>query len=83
MIIYAVSVCQYGIGIYLDILAVSCDSFDPATNKIIGRQQGSRNHLDSLLKARKWCTNYKVFCASFVLIFPFIICVIINAEFFS
>jgi len=48
------------IGTYLDILAVSCDSFDNETNKIIGRQQGSRDHLNSLRKVRQWCTKYKV-----------------------
>ncbi|ESO82480.1 hypothetical protein LOTGIDRAFT_197923 [Lottia gigantea] len=49
---------QYGS--YLDILAVSCDSFDPETNKLIGRQQGRKCHLESLHNVRKWCTEYQV-----------------------
>ncbi|XP_045170427.2 radical S-adenosyl methionine domain-containing protein 2-like isoform X4 [Mercenaria mercenaria] len=47
-------------GEYLDILAVSCDSFDPDTNEKIGRQQGQKNHLDSLLRVRRLCMEYKV-----------------------
>ncbi|KAK3603595.1 hypothetical protein CHS0354_017312 [Potamilus streckersoni] len=47
-------------GQYLDILAVSCDSFNPETNALIGRQQGRRNHLDSLMRVRKWCQVYQV-----------------------
>ncbi|XP_050388611.1 S-adenosylmethionine-dependent nucleotide dehydratase RSAD2 [Patella vulgata] len=49
---------QYGT--YLDILAVSCDSFNPETNEMIGRQQGKRSHLTSLYQVRDWCTEYKV-----------------------
>ena len=48
------------LGAYLDILAVSCDSFNQDTNEIIGRQKGSSNHLVSLMKVRRWCTQYKV-----------------------
>ncbi|XP_064079575.1 LOW QUALITY PROTEIN: S-adenosylmethionine-dependent nucleotide dehydratase RSAD2-like, partial [Macrobrachium nipponense] len=44
----------------LDILALSCDSFVPETNALIGRQQGKKNHLDSLKKVRQWCAQYKV-----------------------
>jgi radical S-adenosyl methionine domain-containing protein 2 len=44
----------------LDILAISCDSFDESTNSDIGRQQGSKNHLDSLTRVRQWCRDYKV-----------------------
>ncbi|KAL3832556.1 hypothetical protein ACJMK2_024189 [Sinanodonta woodiana] len=47
-------------GQYLDILAVSCDSFNPETNALIGRQQGRRNHLDSLMRVRKWCQGHQV-----------------------
>lgn len=47
-------------GEYLDILAVSCDSFDSDTNEKIGRQQGQKNHIDSLLRVRRLCTEYKV-----------------------
>ena len=48
-------------GEYLDILAISCDSFNPETNAVIGRQQGSRQtHLESLQRVRSWCQQYKV-----------------------
>lgn len=47
-------------GDYLDILAISCDSFDEATNQLIGRAQGRKSHLDNLYKIRHWCQKYKV-----------------------
>ncbi|XP_036398484.1 radical S-adenosyl methionine domain-containing protein 2 [Megalops cyprinoides] len=47
-------------GEYLDILAISCDSFEEDTNKLIGRTQGRKSHLDNLYKVRNWCTEYKV-----------------------
>ncbi|XP_038072337.1 radical S-adenosyl methionine domain-containing protein 2-like isoform X2 [Patiria miniata] len=47
-------------GEYLDILAISCDSFDPEVNELIGRQQGKKNHLDSLRRVRDMCSKYKV-----------------------
>ncbi|KAA0711318.1 Radical S-adenosyl methionine domain-containing protein 2 [Triplophysa tibetana] len=47
-------------GDYLDILAISCDSFDEETNKAIGRSQGRKSHLDNLHKVRNWCREYKV-----------------------
>ncbi|KAE8289963.1 putative E3 ubiquitin-protein ligase RNF144A-A [Larimichthys crocea] len=47
-------------GDYLDILAVSCDSFDEETNQLIGRAQGRKSHLDCLYKIRNWCQQYKV-----------------------
>ncbi|XP_017549840.1 radical S-adenosyl methionine domain-containing protein 2 [Pygocentrus nattereri] len=49
---------QYGD--YLDILAISCDSFDEETNRAIGRTQGRKSHLDNLYKVRNWCRMYKV-----------------------
>lgn len=48
------------LGDYLDILAISCDSFDEETNQLIGRTQGRKSHLDSLYKIRSWCQQYKV-----------------------
>lgn len=48
------------IGEYLDILAISCDSFNENTNITIGRQQGNRNHLNSLKSVQSWCRQYKV-----------------------
>ncbi|KAL0969353.1 hypothetical protein UPYG_G00225990 [Umbra pygmaea] len=47
-------------GEYLDILAISCDSFDEDTNQTIGRAQGKKSHVDNLLKVREWCRQYKV-----------------------
>nr|XP_057947098.1 S-adenosylmethionine-dependent nucleotide dehydratase RSAD2 isoform X2 [Doryrhamphus excisus] len=47
-------------GEHLDILAISCDSFNEATNQLIGRAQGSKSHLDSLYKICSWCQQYKV-----------------------
>ncbi|XP_051579444.1 radical S-adenosyl methionine domain-containing protein 2 [Myxocyprinus asiaticus] len=47
-------------GDYLDILAISCDSFIEDTNKVIGRGQGKKSHLDNLHKVRNWCREYKV-----------------------
>ncbi|XP_038656226.1 radical S-adenosyl methionine domain-containing protein 2 [Scyliorhinus canicula] len=44
----------------LDILAVSCDSFEEDTNRLIGRGQGNKNHIENLLKVRTWCKDYKV-----------------------
>jgi len=44
----------------LDILAVSCDSFNEDTNKVIGRGQGKKSHLDNLHKVCSWCRDYKV-----------------------
>uniref|UniRef100_A0A3B4WRW7 S-adenosylmethionine-dependent nucleotide dehydratase RSAD2 n=1 Tax=Seriola lalandi dorsalis TaxID=1841481 RepID=A0A3B4WRW7_SERLL len=45
---------------FLDILAISCDSFDDATNQMIGRAQGRKSHLDNLYKICNWCKQYKV-----------------------
>ncbi|KAG5857295.1 hypothetical protein ANANG_G00017940 [Anguilla anguilla] len=47
-------------GEYLDIIAISCDSFDEDTNKLIGRTQGRKSHLDNLYRVRSWCKEYKV-----------------------
>jgi radical S-adenosyl methionine domain-containing protein 2 len=47
-------------GQYLDILAISCDSFNERTNRAIGRGQGNKNHLEKLMKIRGWCHQYKV-----------------------
>lgn len=47
-------------GDYLDILAISCDSFDEATNQLIGRAQGRKSHVDNLYKIRNWCQQFKV-----------------------
>ncbi|XP_061897564.1 S-adenosylmethionine-dependent nucleotide dehydratase RSAD2 [Entelurus aequoreus] len=47
-------------GSHLDILAISCDSFDEATNQLIGRAQGKKSHLNCLYNIRNWCQKYKV-----------------------
>lgn len=47
-------------GEYLDILAISCDSFDEQVNILIGRAQGKKNHVEKLQKLRQWCRDYKV-----------------------
>ena len=44
----------------MDILAISCDSFNEDTNSSIGRCQGNNNHLNSLVWVRNWCNQYKV-----------------------
>lgn len=50
----------YFLGIHLDILAISCDSFNEGTNIEIGRCQGNKNHLSTLCRIREWCRNYQV-----------------------
>ncbi|XP_004436502.1 PREDICTED: radical S-adenosyl methionine domain-containing protein 2 [Ceratotherium simum simum] len=47
-------------GEYLDILAISCDSFDEQVNVLIGRGQGKKNHVENLQKLRRWCRDYRV-----------------------
>ncbi|NXI46972.1 RSAD2 protein, partial [Galbula dea] len=47
-------------GEYLDILAVSCDSFNEDVNVLIGRGQGKKNHVENLHKLRQWCREYAV-----------------------
>lgn len=47
-------------GEYLDILAISCDSFDEQVNVLIGRGQGNKNHVENLHKLRTWCKDYRV-----------------------
>ncbi|XP_053365134.1 radical S-adenosyl methionine domain-containing protein 2 [Clarias gariepinus] len=47
-------------GEYLDILAVSCDSFDEETNQLIGRAQGKKSHINNLYKVQNWCREYRV-----------------------
>lgn len=47
---------QYGA--HLDILAVSCDSFDENTNIKIGR--GSGDNVEQLFRIRDWCREYGI-----------------------
>uniref|UniRef100_A0A1A7YDA6 S-adenosylmethionine-dependent nucleotide dehydratase RSAD2 n=1 Tax=Iconisemion striatum TaxID=60296 RepID=A0A1A7YDA6_9TELE len=44
----------------LDILAISCDSFEEETNQLIGRAQGRKSHIENLYKICSWCQQYKV-----------------------
>ena len=62
-LIFTLSLCFSRLlftGEYLDILAISCDSFDEATNIDIGRHQKNTHHLASLVRIREWCKTYKV-----------------------
>lgn len=52
--------CLSPTGDYLDILAISCDSFEEETNQLIGRTQGRKSHVEGLFKIRCWCQQYKV-----------------------
>ncbi len=45
-------------GRYVDIIAISCDSFDEATNIKIGRGKGK--HLESVMRVRQWCTDFDI-----------------------
>ena len=48
-------------GYYVDIMAISVDSFDPSINEKIGRKSGSRStHLESLTRVRDWCRTFNV-----------------------
>ncbi|XP_044940850.1 radical S-adenosyl methionine domain-containing protein 2 isoform X1 [Mustela putorius furo] len=51
---------HFSSGEYLDILAISCDSFDEQVNVLIGRGQGKKNHVENLQKLRAWCRDYRV-----------------------
>ena len=42
-------------GKWLDILAISCDSFNPETLRKIGRGAPRKDHLKQLLKIRELC----------------------------
>ena len=46
---------------YIDIMAVSCDSFSEDTNKRIGRTQGNRtDHIGKVFEVKDWCAKYGV-----------------------
>ncbi len=47
-------------GEFLDILAISCDSFNEEVNRVIGRHRPGHQHLASLVNARDWCQKYHV-----------------------
>ena len=48
-------------GYYLDIMAISVDSFDQEVNEKIGRRSGTKSsHLLSLQAVRSWCREFSV-----------------------
>ena len=48
-------------GYYVDVLGVSVDSFDPATNAEIGRGGDANNqHVQRMLRVRQWCRDYHI-----------------------
>ncbi|RZB40861.1 radical S-adenosyl methionine domain-containing protein 2, partial [Asbolus verrucosus] len=47
-------------GKYVDIMAVSCDSFNEETNRTIGRFQSNKDHLEQILRVRDWCQQYEI-----------------------
>ena len=48
-------------GKYIDILAISCDSTDEATNKLIGRASGGRGkQLEYLREAKELCAKHAI-----------------------
>ncbi|KZV93434.1 radical SAM enzyme [Exidia glandulosa HHB12029] len=48
-------------GQYLDIMAISCDSFDPDTNVRIGRSEnGSGAHIGRVFRVAQWCKDYGI-----------------------
>lgn len=43
-------------GQYLDVMAISCDSFDAETNLLIGRSDNSGgDHVSRVFKVAEWC----------------------------
>lgn len=51
---------SFSLGKYLDILAISCDSFNEDTNREIGRGQGNNHHIRKLHRIHSWCLQYQV-----------------------
>lgn len=48
-------------GRYLDIMAISCDSFDPDTNVRIGRSEnGSGAHIGRVFRVARWCNDHGI-----------------------
>ena len=47
-------------GKYLDVIAISCDSFNPDTLKKIGRYQNRKDHIWQLRNIREWCYEYNI-----------------------
>ena len=47
-------------GRYVDVLAISCDSFNEETLRKIGRYEKRTNHIAQLHKVRDWCMEHKI-----------------------
>eukprot|EP00794_Sanderia_malayensis_P016701 gene16701-18395_t len=47
-------------GKYVDILGVSCDSFNEEVNAKIGRHTKGKSHLETMNRVRGWCKKYEV-----------------------
>lgn len=47
-------------GAYVDVLAISCDSFEPETLKAIGRYENKSDHIQQLRSIAQWCKEYRI-----------------------
>jgi radical S-adenosyl methionine domain-containing protein 2 len=48
-------------GRYLDVMAISCDSFDPEVNALLGRaEHGSGNHIGRVFQVAEWCKQRNI-----------------------
>lgn len=45
-------------GMFVDVMGVSCDSFNEDTNELIGRRTG--NNVQQLFRIRGWCRELKI-----------------------
>jgi radical S-adenosyl methionine domain-containing protein 2 len=45
-------------GKHLDMMAISCDSFDPETNVLLGRSEnGKASHVGKVFQVADWCRS--------------------------
>lgn len=48
-------------GQYLDVMAISCDSFDPEINILLGRaENGSGTHIQRVFQVAEWCKQRNI-----------------------
>jgi radical S-adenosyl methionine domain-containing protein 2 len=48
-------------GQYLDVMAISCDSFDPEVNVLLGRaENGGGNHIGRVFQVAEWCRQRNI-----------------------
>lgn len=48
-------------GKYLDVMAISCDSFDAEVNIRLGRtEKGAGNHIGRVFQVAEWCREYNI-----------------------